>query len=354
MEDYEREIGARSKGLVRGRSAWNDGKETWLVDFPLVVLIINRLRTAQARKFRAVALEQTLVLMPGREDIAKGLADYWRQEHMCRPDNALLQFMGAAVDHGLPAAETSSNSNGGLQQTQSHPVASEEIVRMCSETFVRSVPELMRVVLDTFAFKIDQMLRDTRATQSEWMDKVLVELRCPSHRQIVNVNTSHRDSSDQERINLEVANEDDATRIRLSALPVSRFVKQQWRREWSAVSHTSFVGTFATLLYSRKMKELGERPALYAGQLGRAQPHYNESDRPLMEKCWDEDALFCSRQCRVKQSAIRCQDAWPILREKLKQKHVLLPGHVSAPVREARQQQQPRIDEYFLMQQRRP
>ena len=77
--------------------------------------------------------------------------------------------------------------------------------------------------------------------------------------------------------------------IRLNALPVSKFVRQQWRREWSAVPYTSFLGTFATLLYSRKLKDLGERPALYAGQLCRAQPHYTESDRPLMEQAWNEE-----------------------------------------------------------------
>ena len=35
IEEYEA-IVARSKGLVRGRTAWNDGRECWLVDFPLL------------------------------------------------------------------------------------------------------------------------------------------------------------------------------------------------------------------------------------------------------------------------------------------------------------------------------
>ena len=45
IEDYERAIAARSRGLVRGRTAWSDGRECWLVDFPLVVLVVNRMRT---------------------------------------------------------------------------------------------------------------------------------------------------------------------------------------------------------------------------------------------------------------------------------------------------------------------
>ena len=31
VEDYERVMAARSQGLLRSRSAWNDAKETWLV-----------------------------------------------------------------------------------------------------------------------------------------------------------------------------------------------------------------------------------------------------------------------------------------------------------------------------------
>ena len=63
IEDYERDIAAKSQGLLKGRSAWNHGKETWLVDLPLVVLAINRLRTPQARRFRTASLEQSLKIM---------------------------------------------------------------------------------------------------------------------------------------------------------------------------------------------------------------------------------------------------------------------------------------------------
>ena len=86
VEDYERALAARSGGLVRGRSAWNDGRETWLIDFPLLVLVINRLRTPQARRFQLASLEQSLVLMSGRQDVACSLAKYWREECMARPD----------------------------------------------------------------------------------------------------------------------------------------------------------------------------------------------------------------------------------------------------------------------------
>ncbi len=77
VQDYERDLAARSRGLVYGRSAWNDGREAWLIDFPLLVLIVNRLRTPQARRFQAASLEQSLVVMSGREDVARSLAEYW-------------------------------------------------------------------------------------------------------------------------------------------------------------------------------------------------------------------------------------------------------------------------------------
>ncbi len=52
-------------------------------------------------------------------------------------------------------------------------------------------------------------------------------------RPVVNVNQSARSQTDLDRINLEADGEQDVARIRASALPVSRFVKQQWKREWA-------------------------------------------------------------------------------------------------------------------------
>ena len=43
-----------------------------------------------------------LVVMSGRPDVASRLAKYWREERMARPDNILLQFVGAAVDPEVP------------------------------------------------------------------------------------------------------------------------------------------------------------------------------------------------------------------------------------------------------------
>ncbi len=151
-------------------------------------------------------------------------------------------------------------------------------------------------------------------------------------RPVVNVNRSARSQTDLDRINLEADGEQDIARIRAGALPVSRFVKQQWKKEWAAYPYTRFVGTFATLVYSRKLKALGEQPAVYAGQIGRAQPHYTEADRALMDACWREDA-------------------WPVLREKLKQKGLAVPraeqDEVVAATIPAAAQRQMQIGDFF-------
>ena len=47
---------------MRGRSAWNDGRETWLIDFPLLVLVVNRLRTPQAKRYHLRSSALTLAM----------------------------------------------------------------------------------------------------------------------------------------------------------------------------------------------------------------------------------------------------------------------------------------------------
>ena len=134
-QDYERTLATRSRGLLKSRSAWADAKETSLIDFPLLVLVVNRVRTPQARRFQLAALEQSLVLMSGREDIARSLAKYWREERMARPDNALLQFMGAAVGHDVPSQEADevvAPQNGALEAQWGGPHASSKRPNGCN------------------------------------------------------------------------------------------------------------------------------------------------------------------------------------------------------------------------------
>ena len=157
VEDYERALAARSGGLVRGRSAWNDGHETWLIDFPLLVLVINRLRTPQARRFQLASLEQSLVIMSGRQDVASRLAKYWREERMARPDNILLQFMGAAVDRemALRSEDFASEQSGGAVEART--------VRACQDFFANAVPKLV----DALAAKFQDVLAAQASAQQD-------------------------------------------------------------------------------------------------------------------------------------------------------------------------------------------
>ena len=66
-------------------------------------------------------------------------------------------------------------------------------------------------------------------------------------------------------------------------------------------------------MQARKLKELQVRGQVvsYAGQLGRAQQHYTVNDKELMQKVWAEDL-------------------WPVIREKLRQRGVIV-GAVPLP-----------------------
>ena len=129
-----------------------------MADFPLIVLLINRMRTARARKFRATALQQSLLLMSGRDDVAKSMAEYWRRERMCRPDAALLQFLGAAVDHELPTTTPCSSTDAAcLQPMPSLTADRDQMAQLCSDALARAIPELSRLMLEMFASKFEEL-----------------------------------------------------------------------------------------------------------------------------------------------------------------------------------------------------
>ena len=147
-----------SGGLVRGRSAWNDGRETWLIDFPLMVLVVNRLRTPQARRFQLASLEQSLVVMSGRQDVASRLAKYWGEERMARPDNILLQFMGATVDHEMPL-----QSEDGASELQPRGAVEARVLQGCQDFLASAVPKLV----DALAAKFQDVLAAQARAQQD-------------------------------------------------------------------------------------------------------------------------------------------------------------------------------------------
>ena len=245
VEDYERGLAARSGGLVRGRSAWNDGRETWLIDFPLLVLVINRLRTPQARRFQLASLEQSLVIMSGRQDVASRLAKYWREERMARPDNFLLQFMGATVDHEMQLRSEDDATGQGSGAVEAR------VVQACQVFLASAVPKLV----DTLATKCQDVLAaQTRAQQDALAAKfqdVLVA-QPSSVRPVVNINSSPHGGQDAlEHENLD-APEDDAAaaRIRGNAASLDGFLRSCWQLQWTraGVRHTAVSSQFAILM----------------------------------------------------------------------------------------------------------
>lgn len=108
-EDYEKVIGARSQGIKWASTLWDKGRETLCADFPAVVLIINRLRTPAARNFRLGMLEMGLLMTSGDERVAQSFARYWQEVRRRKPDDDLLNFMGAVVEQSVPANGAASN-----------------------------------------------------------------------------------------------------------------------------------------------------------------------------------------------------------------------------------------------------
>ena len=114
VEQYEKDIAARSKGLKWMSCPYNNGKPVLFGDFHVLVLLLNRLKTRKARQFRAAALEQSMLVMSGSVRVATSLAQYWCEQRMSKPDNILLQYLGAVgeymeAQHPVPQTSTEEN-----------------------------------------------------------------------------------------------------------------------------------------------------------------------------------------------------------------------------------------------------
>ena len=277
MEAYEKAIGARSRGLVRGRCAWNDGRECWLADFPLVVLLINRMRTARARKFRATALQQSLLLMSGRDDVAKSMAEYWRRERMCRPDSALLQFLGAAVDHELPTTTPCSSPDAGCLQPMP-PLAADrdQLTQVCSEALARAIPEVSRLMLEVFTAKIEELSLRMATAQTEWQTAALQKVEATLREAratpalVIDVDAQEHPPSDD-------------TPCGSSPVKVGRFLQDRWRDEWTlaGVDVKHCLLQYAMLLKTRATK--------LHGTTSHGAQTYTIKNVPLMQTCFEED-----------------------------------------------------------------
>jgi hypothetical protein len=113
---YERQLAAKSRGIVLGPCAYNNGTPVLLADFPVVVLVLFRLKTLEARQLQLGNFHQGLVLMGGNDDVAVAMSQHWKAERDARPSNQFLQFLGLAVEHEAAAASAPAredNNEGG-------------------------------------------------------------------------------------------------------------------------------------------------------------------------------------------------------------------------------------------------
>lgn len=101
---YERQLAAKSQGLIHAPCAYNNGTPVLLADFPVVVLVLFRLKTAEARSLQLGNFHQGLVLMGGNDDVAVAMSQHWKAERDAKPSNQFLQFLGLAVEHEAAAA----------------------------------------------------------------------------------------------------------------------------------------------------------------------------------------------------------------------------------------------------------
>ena len=114
-----------------------------------MVLVVNRLRTPQARRIQAASLERSFKIMSGREDVARSLARTWRQERMQRPDNVLSAFIGAAVDHELAEGAPSAG-----ESAQQPPM---DAGKLAQDVLALAVPQLCATLQQHFDQRFDAL-----------------------------------------------------------------------------------------------------------------------------------------------------------------------------------------------------
>ena len=119
-EEWELALGRASVGVVMLPHAYGNGvTDAPHTDLEVVTLILNHLKTPQARRLRFGHLASGLMIMSGRQDVALKLAEYWAAERCRRPEDCLLQFLGAAAAGAMPEEEGAEpgwrqrGSNGG-------------------------------------------------------------------------------------------------------------------------------------------------------------------------------------------------------------------------------------------------
>ena len=95
--------------------------------------------------------------MSGRDDVARSLANYWRQERMQRPDNVLLAFMGAAVDHEMQSVAPRAEDVQPAQQPSQMDAG-----KLAQDVLALAVPQLCATIQRHFDERFDALAARSR------------------------------------------------------------------------------------------------------------------------------------------------------------------------------------------------
>ena len=225
------------------------------------MLVINRLRTPQARRFQAASLEQSLKIMGGDDRVARSLAAYWRQARMCRPDDALLQFLGCAAESEQPVQQQ--------QQQQS----ADDLARPCSDVFARAVPQLCETLRKHLDERFDALARRFEAQRGD--NIVNLNVRAPKR--------PLQNGARQPPLSIAAVGGG-------QPLPVAKYLDEKQRLDPSfAQVRQTFKANFAHVamaLHKAKLADAGLRPQ-YVWQNQRRQIYYGEAHRPTLDEAWD-------------------------------------------------------------------
>ena len=282
---YERQLAAKSRGVVLGSCAYNNGTPVLLVDFPIVVLILFRLKTIEARSLQIGNFHQGLVLMGGNEDVARAMAQHWRAERDATPSNQFLQFLGLAVEHEV----TEPSSSGAVALTPEH-----------LQQFISDLRQHHEDLRRELLLRHDDLHRDLVSS----IPTALRALHLAPEAVQVNLNRSSRSNADLHRINLTIPTTNaERTILVRDTLQVTTYLKQKFAElNLSDVAQmrvvTSFRPAFSQALKVKMEIILAGAALPMVGQIGRAQVHYRHKDRPHMEEVW------CSLR-DLRQSTIR-------------------------------------------------
>jgi hypothetical protein len=131
LTDSERRIASASVGLRREVvPIYDHGRPTITGDLSILLLIVNELRTPEARALRVEMLETAALAMGLPEECAKDLVAYWRSERAAATPESILCFLGDASTYhvsGNVASDASASSTLGAPATVSAMSAMSEM-----------------------------------------------------------------------------------------------------------------------------------------------------------------------------------------------------------------------------------